>query len=224
MKILILGIKGSMGRRYRAILDYLKVDYDGIDLHNEATMQERLRTSTHVIIATPTDTHYSYICKLAGQMYSGPVLCEKPITKNLEELKHIYDQRIDVTMMNQYIHMIAPSDTQSGVSGYNFFHHGNDGLVWDCIQIIGLAKGRLYLREEFPTWLCQINGEFLSKDTVDKAYVTFVKGWLYGERQNHGRIYQMHEKAIMLQGQVKYDGRYQRLDWSPSEDGQHTTP
>jgi hypothetical protein len=128
------------------------------------------------------------------------ILCEKPIVKDPNDLADIYYRAshadVDLKMMFQYTyHTISPSHT-SGDTFYDYFRHGNDGLVWDCLQIIGLAKGDVKVYEESPIWKCVINGHPVNSRIMDRAYVWFVNRWLNKTlRQDPKEIIRIHQKV-----------------------------
>lgn len=201
MSILIVGSEGSMGKRYQAILNYLGKEWHGIDIGSSYEMMEdAYKRASAFIIATPTDTHLSCIYKV--RRLGKPILCEKPITKEVSKLKQLFQDldfaKVPFHMMYQYKNLIPHYVLGEGKSYYNYFRHGNDGLVWDALQIIGLSKNDPVLEEDSPIWKCRINGHFLSLNYMDEAYVTSVIDFIKGVPQDYGEIIAMHEKASEL--------------------------
>lgn len=197
--ILIIGDQGSMGLRYRSILAHLGKPFCGFDKgYDEGLFESACRRARYAIIATPTDTHSMFIKKLAD--YRVPeILCEKPICKDLNELKmslaYATGNGCRVNMMMQYQMLIQPKS--SGDSYYDYFKHGSDGLFWDCMQIIGLAKGVVWVDEASPVWRCVINGKALAITNMDRAYIKFLEHWLDGKIfQEPAQLIRMHEKVI----------------------------
>jgi hypothetical protein len=84
-------------------------------------------------------------------------------------------------MIHQYRHF---ETNGNGHSVYDYFKHGNDGLVWDCFQVIALAKETIHLSEESPIWHCVINGTQLDLRHMDYAYLVEIREWLADI--NHG--------------------------------------
>lgn len=193
--ILIVGHKGSMGTRYARILDYLGKSWCGIDIDTPDDAANDIASSCDgIIIATPTALHYRHLLKYVAT--NKPVFCEKPFTKNLTEMKNIcevYDGK-SITMAYQYSELVRGGNF--GDSGYNYYKHGNDGLVWDCIQIIGLANSIVTLSESSPIWTCKINGQIISIADMDMAYVKNIKRWLSGESMGAQKIYDIHQKVV----------------------------
>lgn len=199
MAILIMGANGNMGKRYAAILNYLGKEYIGVDVNNKPTeVAKALRKAEGVIVATPTETHLRILSSL--KKCRKPILCEKPISKHIPNLSLLLDQfhetKTPLNMVYQYKELV---DSKAfGESEYNYFKHGSDGLVWDCIQIIGLAKGNVTIREDSPVWKCQINGEPLDIGLMDLAYIHHIKRWLKRPGQSLTEILDIHMKAAAL--------------------------
>lgn len=195
--ITLIGGNGSMGKRYQAILKYLGEDVACFD--KDATRQEiwsQSRNSKAIIIASPTDTHMNYLESFLH--FDTPILCEKPISKDLEWLELFFDhckllkKKFNMTM--QYAELATSRSTED--SHYNYFRTGPEGLAWDCLQIIGLAKGKITLNNDSPIWDCKINGQTLDLAAMDGAYLSFVKKWLSGRLfQNYDDLYNMHLKT-----------------------------
>lgn len=178
----IIGANGSMGKRYQAILKYLGHASFNVDIDARFSgAVEAVYHSHGIIIATPTEKHLDYIRLFAAM--GKPILCEKPLSKNKAELEEIrtlvkaHGTKLAMTM--QYLTLTTPDAT--GPSYYNYFKTGNDGLYWDCLQIIALAKDEVTVDNTSPIWECQINGERLSISGMDHAYIEFVRSWIKGE-------------------------------------------
>lgn len=192
--ILILGSEGSMGKRYQAILKYLKVPFYKNDIKDPQPYFDKMDIFTGVIIATPTDDHINTLRILS--QYSVPILCEKPLSKNqldLEAIKGMVNRGMNLTLMMQY--KILQDQSSKGESYYDYFRHGNDGLAWDCFQIIALAKDKITLKEESPIWKCELNGKTLSLSDMDAAYITYVQNWIKNPGQSIDEIINYHEKV-----------------------------
>lgn len=201
MSVLIVGADGNMGARYKAVLEYLGVPYSGVDKHHsEQWVQTAARNAKSIIIATPTDTH-TQVIRTLGEL-NRPILCEKPLTKDMDDLEDCLDFCRDVgtnlTMVYQYS-MLNPGPELMGWTHYNYFRHGSDGLVWDCIQVIGLARGPLALEESSPIWTCTLNGRTLSLSSMDRAYVDFVDNWLRRPGHSLDMLQDIHEKTAEVE-------------------------
>lgn len=208
-KVLLIGSEGSMGKRYQAILNQLKVPFGRVDTGRNVSDFDSWDTYTHFLVASPTDTHYQIIKDI--EKFKKPILCEKPITKNLDELRELLDlcqERLSIVF--QYLSLInfnSNVDSQSKMSWYNYFRTGNDGLYWDCMQIIALHRngmGSLEIANVSPVWSCCINGKPLSINGMDSAYVAYLHTWLAGFRYiKHDKIFELHQKVVDF---MKYKG------------------
>lgn len=198
--ILIIGNKGSMGQRYQAILKYLGKRFEGADTDTQpGTLNSQISRASSYIIATPTHTHVEFIRRLLPQ--GKPILCEKPVCKDVVELEKLLQEikasKTPFRMMFQYA--LLSEANRMGKSLYNYFRHGNDGLVWDCLQIIALSRGTLELGENSPIWTCVLNGRRLNVQDMDAAYIGYVQKWLADPHQNLDKILAMHRKASELE-------------------------
>ena len=206
--IALIGSEGSMGQRYQAILNYLRQPYVALDKtkpQNDQIIKKALQAD-RIIVATPTSTHVEYLKELLPS--KKPILCEKPITKDFDELVdlHAFCARhgYSYNMVMQYKELDVPLHTIGRWSYYNYFRHGNDGLIWDCMQIIGLAQGPVWVKEESPIWECTINGKSLSLSDMDSAYVRMIRKWLTNTLdQSMDEILHVHKKvATYAEGQT----------------------
>lgn len=207
--IAVIGGKGNMGKRYCTILNFLGVDHYVIDLD---TKDEILSGTTGFIIATPTNTHSALIKKYSSEYTTLPILCEKPITKNLDDLREILAIKNPLRMINQYayyfkdkpkaalkrIEMCLP-EFNKGVTYYNYFNSGGDGKYWDHINIVGLNTDKdINIRYDSPVWDCWINGKFIEKKKMDEAYIWDIEDWLEKKNDTKKYIKYAHEKVIEL--------------------------
>jgi len=197
--ILILGHRGSMGTRYCAILDSLKIEWLGLDSLNgpitNTAIVNAAKKCSGIIICTPTDSHEKHLMLLAELQL--PVLCEKPICKNLDTLARVllkYKENFTpLSMVMQYRELL--NDQAIGPSWYDYFRSGKDGLYWDCLQIIALAEGSVRLENKSPVWDCCINGQTLNSKDMDQAYVWNIQRWLNGEKQSLKELYAVHQRV-----------------------------
>lgn len=202
MSVLLVGANGSMGQRYQAILKFLDVDCVPMDKqHDEIALKYQAGKADAIILATPTGTHCKFIEKFA--QFNVPILCEKPLSKNKDELIDILHlasiNNLPLSMMLQY--EILDDAYGEGLSYYNFFRHGSDGLYWDCLQIIGLARGEVLIHENSPVWTCRLNGKSISLSDMDLAYVKFVENWMRSPYQDLGKIKDIHFKTAEMAGE-----------------------
>jgi hypothetical protein len=203
LKVLLAGSEGNMGARYKAILDYLRIPFMKFDKSLPWTIEEASYGCDRAIVCTPTDTHDDVIREIIRVMPARPILCEKPVTKCVRELANLLsdceDVGTDLRMVMQY-KKLYKEDGLIGPTTYNYFKHGQDGIFWDCLQIIGLARGRVKLDETSPFWQCVINGQMLRIANMDLAYVQYVEDWLKSPQVCVGpdEMYEIHEKCLRM--------------------------
>lgn len=193
MRVFISGVDGNMGNRYRVVLNELGFStLWGAD--NEISFLEQAEICKNadidrIVIATPTATHMDAIHIFSHICPHTPLLCEKPISKNLAG----YNAHINLTMVNQYEYLVDKDGV--GPTYYDYFKTGSDGLLWDCINIIGMANGEVTVNDSSYSWQCMINGKKLSITDMDKAYLKMVDSWLKNPVPNIDYIEHAH-KAV----------------------------
>jgi len=198
-KVLLIGHRGNMGRRYAAILNYLGAKWAGVEYY------DYIPDSTNadgIIIATPTSRHLENI-----ELYSRfkiPILCEKPICKNQQELERLLDiVDAPLQMINQYKFFDQYQEIDKGENTLvNYYNTGTDGLIWDCINLIGLAKEDVHLYNTSPIWTVMLNGTYLDKRFIDNSYISNISDWLYNPvdgkdyiRHAHNRIFEYEKNT-----------------------------
>lgn len=181
-----------MGRRYKAIFNHLGVDYAEFDSKTHEHIHSYAKLASGFLIATPTVTHVDLIFQLAP--YKKPILCEKPITRDPTELAAVLMLKPKLQMVNQYAFM--PIGRGKKPTHYDYFRTGGDGLEWDCINVIGLAKAGVKVKNHSPVWDCQINGKKLSLSDIDGAYMKMVRAWLNDPVPNLDYIKTSHNKVM----------------------------
>lgn len=180
MRVLVCGNRGNMGRRYTAILNYLGVENIGVD---NGDLTPHPDTYDRAIIATPSDIHM-YVCEMMANLHK-PFLCEKPIDKDPAKIQKLIDlckkKRVDGRMVCNWAFTgrlkFYPGENQVQYSNYNT---GKDGLAWDCIQLIYLAKGFPELSTGSPYLQAHIDGDRVHEGHIARSYKTMIDVWLQG--------------------------------------------
>ena len=189
-KVLVVGYLGNMGRRYCSILNYLGIPWQGIEKHNS---KYKIDSDVGgILIATPTDSHFENIVRYS--VYNIPIICEKPITKSEDELETLGKLGINLTVINQYNFMGVTEDPDDTCA--NYYNTGSDGIIWDCINIIGLSKGVCKLQNNSPIWFVTINGKPLNRSHIDFSYVDCLKSWIDSPNGDFEYIYYSHKKVM----------------------------
>lgn len=197
MKIFIVGHKGNMGSRYKAIVKFFGHEWAGDDLDGW-TGGFTSKNADRIIIATPTSEHLNDIRKYRDG--GKPILCEKPITTDIDDIELLEDLiglEQPFEMIDQYRHIIS-NIANGGVTLYDYFKHGADGLYYDCINVIKHAKNGIILRAVSPFWQCVINGQQLSISDMDHAYMQMISEWLLSPKNDVRAIIAAHFKVHTL--------------------------
>jgi hypothetical protein len=187
--VCIVGIQGNMGRRYKAVLDYLGVGVMGIDVGFTYNTDDYTKADGF-IVATPTATHMDFLNYLSR--YDKPILIEKPIV--IGELDQTFEKKHLVTLVNQYAYLVDSS--WHGDTYFDYFKTGGDGLAWDCISILGLSEKRASLNNGSPIWKCAINGKELNIADMDTAYIKMVADWIKNKESNWAYAVKAHKKVL----------------------------
>ena len=200
--ICIIGANGNMGKRYQSVCKYLNIPFQGLDVNDPLPVN--VANFTHYIIATPTVTHEKilhYLCSV--NTIPLKVLCEKPILCDEVEsiLAFAKERKHEIYMVNQYAYYSHQTYESHGMTSYNYYNSGGDGLFWDCIQLIYLAKEKISLSNDTPIWFAQINGTELDRETIDLCYVKMIHdfyedGRVYGKRWGRKDIIKAHNKVL----------------------------
>jgi 8-oxo-dGTP pyrophosphatase MutT (NUDIX family) len=195
MRVLVVGAKGNMGKRYCSILRYLGHEPVEID---EPWPDIIPQDWTHAIVATPTLQHWAGACDLLSHTQDTTVvrhvLMEKPISFSLHltaAIREILEEsNMRLSVVNQYNYLPevrnAPPRAPGGElrpSWYRFYNHGKDGLHWDCFQIYALAEGEVQLSNTCPLWDCAINGQRIDIAHMDWAYIDMVDDFLHDQKR-----------------------------------------
>jgi hypothetical protein len=199
-RVLIIGSEGRIAKRYKAIFRWLGIhDTIGYDPVNELLKGDTFPDQDHydrVMICSPTATHIDYI-KLFSKT-DIPILCEKPLATNMEDVSKIYDivkeNDMNFQMVNQYEYLLGHGRS-GGDTEYDYYNSGPDGLYWDCLNIIGLATGKVRIGNTSPIWTCVINGNPISYADIEYAYVSMISNWLTRPRNNIDYAYLAHKRV-----------------------------
>lgn len=215
-KVCIVGIKGNMGRRYEAICKWLKVDVCGFDNGSSFKNVNFLGNPTHYIIASPTSSHADCLNDLCEFLKGKPVadiLCEKPVIKTHDihkdfgPIHKLRESGQRLFMVNNYNFYPAVT-TGRGITRYNFYNSGGDGIAWDCIQLIHMAKGELELSNSSPYWDTFINGTNLIQDYICAGYVEMIKAFL--DNDPYGDLWSYDEITLATKKVIAYEKRNAR--------------
>jgi hypothetical protein len=215
-KTLVVGSKGSMGRRFIAVLRYLQQDYLEADLGDPWWEWDFDR----VILATPTNRHVE---DLDLAIFKGkPILCEKPIALSSDAVSVLAQKArnagVDVRMCCNWLYAISlalrrskgPKGQEGAIAvmgemsmAYDYYNSGKDGFFWDCIQLLYMA-GRFKYSRRSPAMDLTVDGYEVSLGHVEESYVMMVSQWIHGDK----------EKLWSLEDALKAS---QKVEWALSQ-------
>lgn len=204
-KVGIVGGLGNMGQRYATILKSMGIKPLIIDEKIPDSFS-LLCSAEGLIIATPTKSHEQDCIDCF--VYGVPIMCEKPLIKDSERVKNLMaianSSKVNLTCVGQYRHLVGKSNEKNNTI-YNYYKHGNDGLIWDCYQIIGLAEGLVTLQEDSAKWHCIINGNPIKLEKMDDAYIQEIRCFV--EQKNtlaSNEVILWHEKAERMSAHARH--------------------
>lgn len=210
MRTLVIGSLGRQGRRYCSILHYLNAEFIGTDISIGLSFPKSVNA---VIIAASTAAHADLINTTRRYYGDIPVLCEKPVAAGTDtNLSNVY-------AVNQYAFLPRYPDFKggTGLTAYNYFQSGADGLAQDCTSLIGLANGRIELKNDSPVWKAQINGVTLDIGDMDAAYVAMIESFLKGDLQRFWGANEIRKVAEKVSKLEKLSDGKSDINWNPSE-------
>ena len=180
-KTLIVGHRGNIATRYKAVFNYLKLPWVGVDIGDS---WPNSGTYEQVLICTPTDRHIRdcYHSLREGKRF----LCEKPVSRYPEAIEELAQdcEKAEVrgSMVNNWwwaCKIRFGNKPPITTIKYNYFHTGKDGVAWDCIQPIYLAE-RVEIKTDSPVFQCLVNGHEMTRFFFDASYVDMIKAWSEG--------------------------------------------
>lgn len=196
----LFGGMGSIGTRYRAIMDYYGIAYTIFDPAYEKT--DWSVPIEKAIIATPTDTHIETLKRIPDGV---PVLCEKPVSKSLEEIP-LRKETWVVSNYKYVLHICGIGRPRR--IWYDFYRTGSDGILWDCCQLIYLHPGSR-VEAKSPRWNLNIDGVWIKYRDVEESYCRMIKDFASGKTD---RLWDMEEAREMTKAVLKRI-EYENTDW-----------
>lgn len=181
--ILLIGGKGSIGRRYQAILKYLEEPFFIHDFPFDSEYE--WQPFDRAIIATPTRTHGEYVRRLSEM--EKPFLCEKPLTFDPLEAEHLAFSCKNGYVVNNYSFLNTNREfTFPHSLSYDFFNTGGDGLIWDVCQLVYLAylsKAELSVSRESYHWDFHINDWKVPYSAIEASYMQMIRAFLLDRKE-----------------------------------------
>lgn len=223
--ILLLGGKGSIGRRYAAVLRELGEPFIVHDKEDNPQLIEHLAAADHAIIATPTETHFDYILTLERARI--PYLCEKPVTKKIAEAEMLFQHCSMGFVVNNWAFLSTNAElTHTGKLKhltYDFYNTGRDGLLWDVCQLVYLAQitqAKLEVRRFSASWDVTWNDFEVPYRWIEMSYLQMVRAFLENDPRmlwNMKRGCEMTKTVHRLIEKAKGED-YEGFNWDPAKD------
>lgn len=184
MTVALFGSGGSIGRRYSAILRYLGVEFEGIDL-DCARIVEPKKSFDRAIVAVPTDRHYDYAKWLLE--IKKPFLVEKPLSRHLDACENLVEREGEMRIGNVVCNYKYVLGTQKPIL-YDYYKTGSDGFLWDCCQLIA-RNPEIELRTTSPVWtLISENGP-VHYGSVEASYIAMLRDFVNGRWASLDSLY-----------------------------------
>jgi len=194
--VLLIGGQGNIGQRYQAILRHLEIPFLVHDIDAERDLHEI--AFEKAIICTPTPTHMEYVHLLMKM--DKMFLCEKPLTMDpMDEVKP-YKRGFVVCNYKFVAHNHGPVVSVF----YDYYKTGNDGVLWDCCQLIYLDPD-CEICTTSPIWTLAINGRPQPYRNLELSYVQMIKSFCW----NNGKELWSLEDGMKMRDAV--------LDWMERE-------
>jgi len=155
-----------------------------------------------VVLATPTSTHYRYIKFFAAK--NIPILCEKPACTASNEILQLQKTvKVDFRVVCNWSYVLPDRLLpEKNEIIYRNQTSGNDGLAWDCIQLIYLSDDyKCDLGVGVP-WDITINGVTITPKMIEDSYTKMMADWL----RHPERLWSMEDavrQIIKCEGFIK---------------------
>lgn len=185
-RVLLVGSSGAIGRRYKAILNYLNVDV--LECDPESGTGDNIFNKTDgVLVASPTTTHRSileYVLK-----HDVPVLCEKPLCASLEECYHaihLPNAKRRLYMVDNWVHMLG-GFRKNYVIKYRNWYMGKESFAFNMAQPIYLTSlGKLQVNKNYPMFEAHVDDKIYTAYEIEKSYVEMIEKWISTGKSHFG--------------------------------------
>lgn len=189
MKLLVIGYRGAIGRRWMTCARHLQIPVTGWDILDQT--DPPVDAITHCLIATPTTTHYGVFMWASEHHWS--IMVEKPMTMDLNE-SYIMGCMAGFVVNNwSLVHPDKIYKPRSCTIEYRSHYTGPHGEPWDTCQLEYLCTpGQRPRVVESPVWGARINGRHVSYKQLELSYLTMLDAFVHDRR---------HELWTLAQGE-----------------------
>jgi hypothetical protein len=195
----VLGSRGSTGKRYLAILKYLKIPCTGSDV------QEPIPAGDASIIATPDIIHRTNVEDLMQHGYKR-FLIEKPVSRYPEDIVALQKLPVTCHMVCNWRFvegMLPPGQNSIDYNSYNWGKPGRENAAWNLAQLIYLsAPGKLHVSSQSPIWACLINDRPVRLGDIEKSYVDMIQAWIDG---HDDQLWTLDDAKLMTEKCLYYE-------------------
>jgi hypothetical protein len=173
MKILVIGAKGSTGKRYCAILKCLGHKVIQADIEDLV-----YAIPNYCIIATPTNTHASILKNLVVGGAKN-VLIEKPAFDNFSEIEVAKKYKIDIRQVCNWQYIADMKAPGQNTIIYDYYNPGPDKYSnrENLAQLIYLA-GEFKCKLTSPVFNVSVNGSIISHRQIEMSFVKMIERWI----------------------------------------------
>lgn len=129
-----------MGKIHAKYLDEMGVRWDYVDndISHKKILPKYLGIYSHIIVATPIDTHYEVYERLAA--YDGLILIEKPVVIQREHLDVLKDSRVMAGLNERYNPVTNYlEEVKDGIKKMEFYRDGSGTFLDVGIHDIDIA-------------------------------------------------------------------------------------
>ena len=188
MRVLLIGGRGSIGRRYEKILKFLDQEviiFDTADREHPSIKKneyyiESLRSMNNgswdkAIVCSPTKMHYSHVrglLDLRKKYGKKDILVEKPVSKDPLEIEKINQDRVFM-VCNYKFALVGRRPLE-----WTYYNTGSDGAYWDLIQLLHINPA-LKISTEGTIWKLKTNEGDLTYREVEQGYHDMVSSFLF---------------------------------------------
>ena len=201
MRVLLIGSRGSIGRRYMSILNYLGIEVEGYDTLDHGHVirdfhNEHDDSFDKAIIASPTLTHYFY-CKKLLEM-NKPFLVEKPLSRFPGECADLI--ALDKNKLGRIVCNYLYALDGHKPAFYDYYNTGGDGVLWDLSQLIYMNP-KIEISTRSPIWkLMRDDGVRVTYDELESSYIFMVKDFLDVDNLGHAdRLWTLEDGLRMTE-------------------------
>jgi len=170
MKILIIGNKGSTGRRYQKILEGLGIEVVGYDIEDAG---KSLPECDKVIIASPTATHAYYY--YLYESTNPHILVEKPASNIIKDV-----EMMNCKMVCNWAFVFPDRILEPGKHQvyYEFINTGKEGFWFDTCQLHIISDGRGHIINSGELFFSRIDGVVIKQNDIEASYYRMLDNWL----------------------------------------------